>query len=103
MPGNGQAVTGKHHSRCSCTSLEGVEEDLLAIWPTGDEFASSSMLVSRLIEAFPEVWSADSCYGRDLTVQRLGRYLARERGRRSTKNSQDLRGYCRSHIEELIG
>ena len=93
--------TAKHHANCSCTSMEGVEADLLSVWPEIDEFQSSRALVDALADAFPEVWSDESCYGRALTVQRLGRYLARSKGLLSHKNSKDVRGYCRRDVEEL--
>lgn len=96
-------LTGKHHAQCSCTSLEGIETDLLRVWPEGDQFQGSRTLVEALIDTFPEAWSEESCYGRALTVQRLGRYLARSKGLLSQKNAQDVRGYCLRDIEALNG
>jgi hypothetical protein len=41
----------------------------------GTEFLSTTTLIQGLIATFPETWGRESGYGKDLTVQRLGRML----------------------------
>ena len=81
-------------SDCVCHDVSAVEADILAVWPTGAYFMKSADLIELMIEYAPQRWSDASCYGRELTAQRMGRYLAQELGIRSTKNSDDGRGYC---------
>jgi hypothetical protein len=73
--------------------------DLYQEWGDGEPFLTSHVLVHRLIAANADYWSGSSAYGRDLSVQRLGRLLAQVKIRAS-KNSNDQRGYHREAFEK---
>lgn len=64
---------------------------------TGEDFlATQNNMLPRLIARHPERWSAASAFGRDLTVQRLGRMLVKNFAIRSSKDAADHRGYHRA-------
>lgn len=68
-------------------------------WPRGEPFAATSALVTTLIARWPNVWSAGSSYGRDLTPQRFGRMLAQHFGVNSTHSPDKThRGYQRASL-----
>lgn len=89
------------HENCACTEMDGLELDLIQVWPAGCDFARTKELLVLLAEMYPARWSESSCFGRELTAQRLGRYLAHECGVFSRKNSKGHRGYCLPEIEEV--
>lgn len=60
------------------------------------EFLPTSTIVDDLICEHPERWGSGSSFGRDLTAQRLGRMLVKNFSIRSTKDTQDVRGYYKS-------
>ena len=51
-------------------------DHIAEVWKPGETFVGSEDLVRRLIFAHPDMWGADSAYGRALTVQRMGRMLS---------------------------
>ncbi len=75
---------------------------ILVVWPGDAPFLRTQDLVDLLIRSHPEMWGVESSYGRDLTIQRLGRMLWSAYGIRSTqrdradKNSH--RGYRRDQF-----
>lgn len=89
------------HKNCACTDMSGLWLDVIAVWPEGCAFARTEKLLILLREQYPDRWSESSCFGRDLTAQRLGRYLAHECGVFSRKNSKGHRGYCLPELEAL--
>lgn len=46
------------------------------VWPEGEAFVPTAQLVGALVATWPQVWSVESAYGKDLTAQRFGRMLA---------------------------
>lgn len=60
------------------------------------EFLPTSTVVDELISEHPERWGSGSSFGRDLTAQRLGRMLVKNFSIRSTKDTQDVRGYYKT-------
>lgn len=81
-------------------------QHIVAAWPQGKEFLHSEQLAKILVSEHPEVWGRESAYGKDLTVQRLGRLLANAFNirvapeDRSDKNSQ--RGYRRVQFDAAL-
>lgn len=51
--------------------------DIAAVWTEGESFVPTRQLVPDLIRHNPGMWGEGSNYGHALTVQRLGRMLAR--------------------------
>jgi hypothetical protein len=68
--------------------------ELYTAWQTDEIFLNSHEIVRRLVDGNPDYWGTGSAYGRELTVQRLGRLLAQLKIRAS-KNAKDQRGYHR--------
>ncbi len=77
-------------------------QDLLLVWPEGDEFVKSSILVARLINHNPEQWGDQSAYGKALTVQRFGRMLSQGAKIHSGKRDGE-RGYARAAFVTVWG
>lgn len=88
-------------TRCQCCDLSPLLPDLRAVWPDGSAFAHTEDLITWLVERFPERWSASSHFGRDLTPQRMGRYLAQQHGVQSGRDHTAHRGYCLADMEEI--
>lgn len=65
----------------------------------GDEMRAETM-VKQLIQSEPEIWGAQSPYGKDLTVQKMGRMLSKS-GIRSGHLSRNERGYRRGQFEPV--
>lgn len=86
--------TAHHRADCVCHEMSPLYDDILAVWPEDAPFFRTVDLVEALAEYAPARWSQASCYGRELTVQRMGRYLSRELDIWATKNHLDERGYC---------
>ncbi|KUH93936.1 hypothetical protein AU188_07910 [Mycobacterium sp. IS-3022] len=65
------------------------------VWPHGERFAPTDHLLSRLIDAHPDMWGALSTFGKPLTAQRLGRMLATKYNIHSTRrpDGDRARGY----------
>jgi hypothetical protein len=72
--------------------------DLYCQWKDDEPFLTSHEMVRRLVHANADYWGTSSAYGRELTVQRLGRLLAQLKIRAS-KNAKDQRGYHRAAFE----
>jgi hypothetical protein len=81
--------------------LANIPRDALAVIPDGVEFVRTSELVESMAESFPQRWTGQSAWGRELTVQRFGRYMATVHGIRSTKNNLDQRGYRVSELRRV--
>lgn len=72
--------------------------DLFPEWDESTVFLSSHEIVRRLIARNPDYWGPSSGYGRELTVQRLGRLFALLKIKAS-KNPNDQRGYHRAALD----
>lgn len=76
---------------------------VLQDWPAFSPFWKTTDMVEALIREHPEVWGESSDYGKDLTVQRLGRMFVSGYNVRSiVENPADKnspRGYRRSQFE----
>ena len=73
--------------------------DLAAVWPEGEHFVPTRTLVPDLIRHNPGMWGEGSTYGRELTVQRLGRMLARGYKVNSDRpGGEGPRGYARATL-----
>jgi hypothetical protein len=73
--------------------------DLYQEWGDGEPFLNSHEIVHRLATGHADYWGLSSSYGRELTVQRLGRLLAQVKIRAS-RNWNDQRGYHRDTFEK---
>lgn len=75
-------------------------KDLFKAFETESLFTPTSNLVSKLIRINPEQWSSASKYGKDLTAQRLGRFLSNVFGVNSMRapDAARSRGYHRSQF-----
>lgn len=73
--------------------------DLYREWGNDEPFLNSHELVRRLTGGNADYWSGSSAYGRELSVQRLGRLLALIKIRAS-KNPSGQRGYHREAFEK---
>jgi hypothetical protein len=73
--------------------------DLYLEWGDDEPFLNSHEIVRRLIAGNSDYWSVSSSYGRELSVQRLGRLLAQVKIRAS-KNANDQRGYRRDAFDK---
>lgn len=68
--------------------------DIRSVWEVDEAFVSTSALRYRLMEHHPEMWSAMSAMGKELTVQYLGRLLAKHFKINSSRaNGRTPRGY----------
>lgn len=67
------------------------------VWPAGEKFLPTTDLVAMLIAHDPKVWGEMSNFGKDLTMQRMGRMLAgRYKIRSDRPGGVGRRGYSRS-------
>jgi len=73
--------------------------DLRQIWD-GETFMSTDTIIHWLIKENPGMWSAESQFGKALTVQRLGRMLAGSYGVHSGRELDEprRRGYFRAAL-----
>lgn len=68
------------------------------------KFIPTELIVADLIARWPNVWSDASPYGRDLTIQRLGRMLTKNFGVRADRDRRsegEPRGYYRADLEPI--
>lgn len=73
--------------------------DVHAVWPGESAFIPTTELADLLIAYNPQMWSRDSGYGKDLTVQRLGRMLVTAFKIHSTRQGDSKRGYYRRSFD----
>lgn len=74
--------------------------DIHTLWSDEIPFVASANLVKLLIKHNPQYWSSESHYGKDLTVQRMGRMLVKSfkvHSHRQTDGERQ-RGYYRSNL-----
>ncbi|WP_344391586.1 bifunctional DNA primase/polymerase [Dietzia cercidiphylli] len=76
-------------------------DHIAEVWKPWESFVGSEDLVRRLIIAHPEVWGAESSYGRALTVQRMGRMLSSAYKVHTTRQPTDdrTRGYTARSLD----
>ncbi|MEB0264363.1 DUF3631 domain-containing protein [Cryobacterium sp. 10I5] len=72
--------------------------DVYAAWPDDAGFIATTDLVSRLIRHNPLMWSSESFFGKDLTVQRLGRMMVTGFKIHSQRQGDSARGYHRATL-----
>lgn len=81
-------------------------QHIVAVWPEGKDFLRSEDVAKTLVSQYPEVWGSASTYGKDLTVQRLGRLMVNAFNirvapeDRADKNSH--RGYRRIQFDAAL-
>lgn len=73
-------------------------KDIRDIWDASDVFTPSGVLIHRLIQHNPAMWSSASSYGKELNAQRLGRMLVTAFKLHSTRQGDSKRGYFRSNL-----
>lgn len=69
--------------------------DIHQVWPAGSVFIPTNELITKLIRHNPQMWGQSSNFGKDLTVQRLGRMLVQAFKIHSTRQGDSKRGYHR--------
>lgn len=75
---------------------------LAEVWPDGQSFAESKVLLDRLIFNYPEIWGHESTFDKPLTYQRMGRMLSKNFGLQTDRpNTQGPRGYHRGKLHPL--
>lgn len=67
--------------------------DIHHVWDADVGFIHTTELAQLLINHNPQMWGMDSSYGKDLTVQRLGRMLVQAFKIHSTRQGDSKRGY----------
>ncbi len=72
--------------------------DLYEAWDGEEAFTPTRDLLSRLILNNPAMWGMGSSFGRELTVQRMGRMLAAGFKIHSERRADRARGYFRSAL-----
>lgn len=75
--------------------------DLHAVIGDSTGFFQGSKVIPMLIRHNPEVWSARSNYGKDLTAQRFGQLLFKAYGVRSQRIGDGLRGYNSTQFAQI--
>ncbi|WP_246021470.1 DUF3631 domain-containing protein [Arthrobacter echini] len=73
--------------------------DIHQVWPTGSTFVPTAELITELIHHNPAMWGQGSSFGRDLTVQRLGRMLVQAFKIHSARQGDSKRGYHRAAFD----
>lgn len=88
---------GHMQKRPSLVLIDHISE----VWKPWETFVGSEDLVRRLVMAHPEMWGADSSYGRALTVQRMGRMLSDAYKVHTTRQGTDdrTRGYTARSLD----
>jgi len=75
-------------------------EHLSEYYLTSQGFSPSEEVREWLVKQYPEAWSAESSYGRELTVQRLGGMLSKSYGITSQRPDK-VRGYTENQFAEV--
>lgn len=75
--------------------------DLHALFSWEPGFMATTILVGKLVRHNSEQWSSASYYGKQLTVQRLGRLLSGGFGVNSQRNSEGVRGYSSTQFHTI--
>ncbi len=75
-------------------------EHLSDYYLTNPGFSPSEELREWLVQEHPEAWSAESSYGRELTVQRLGQMLSKSYGITSQRPDK-VRGYTGNQFAQV--
>jgi hypothetical protein len=73
--------------------------DLCAVWEPDADFLKTEYLLYRLIDYNPEMWGAQSSFGKVITSQRMGRMLVTAFNIHSSRpDSNGKRGYTRGSL-----
>lgn len=71
-------------------------QDIHRFWPDSEDYMPSKDLAAALVEGNPDYWGAASAYGKELTVQRMGRMVAAHFKINTTRRQNTgARGYYR--------
>lgn len=70
--------------------------DIHQVWRAGSVFMPTTELINELLHHNPAMWGQASNFGKDLTVQRLGRMLVQAFKIHSTRQGDSKRGYHRT-------
>jgi hypothetical protein len=89
-----------NHANCGHREIDGIESEIVEVWPAGECFISTLDLVESLMGHNPDKWGRSCCYRKGLTPQRMGRYLFHELGIKASKNAHDKRGYYLADFTE---
>lgn len=77
-------------------------KDIYELWPSDHRFMSTEIIRVSLIANNPEMWGSASRFGKDLTVQRMGRMLARSFKINSSRpDTHGPRGYMRDDFRAI--
>lgn len=76
-------------------------KDLFEIFKPDFGFIQTTSLVTQLIRFNPDQWSSLSYYGKDLTIQRLGRILNGAFGISSRRIGDGARGYHAMQLQSI--
>ena len=76
-------------------------KDLYELYSPEFGFIQTTSLVAQLIRYNPDQWSSASYYGRDITMQRLGKMMSGAFGMRSLRNVDGVRGYHANQLRDL--
>jgi hypothetical protein len=76
-------------------------KDLYEVYSPDYGFIQTSSLVSQLIRYNPDSWSTASYYGKELTMQRVGKMTNGAFGVSSTRNADGVRGYHSNQFKAI--
>lgn len=79
-------------------------QHLAEIWPEGEPFQATTLLVDTLVSDYPTMWGIQSPYGKALTSQRFGRMLATSYGINSGRadDANRTRGYFLTRLAPVM-
>lgn len=73
--------------------------DLAKVWPNGETFVSTEILVTKLVAHSPEMWGLNSSYGKQLTARRMGQLVSQASKVTSSRpGGRGPRGYLHDHL-----
>jgi hypothetical protein len=78
-----------------------IAKDLFSVFGRVGGFIPTGQLITKLIRHNPDQWSLSSYYGKDLTVQRLGRILNSAYGLNSMRIGDSPRGYHSDQFKKI--
>lgn len=77
---------------------------VMEIWPLGESFVPTPVLIDALAKAHPDVWGDFSPFDKPLTMQRLGRMLTKYKINSSREpGGERRRGYTRVSVWSVAG
>ena len=77
---------------------------VMEVWPSGESFVPTPVLIDALARAHPDVWGDFSPFDKPLTMQRLGRMLTKYKINSSREpGGERRRGYTRISVWSVAG